>query len=82
VSVLVPLIALGPTVVAGVITLGVMQQISRAFDKVTESFQYLVYSWSTIVELISVYKRLRAFESRIHDVDAPEPPDGALPAST
>ncbi|GAB3664509.1 peptide antibiotic transporter SbmA [Ramlibacter alkalitolerans] len=82
VSVLVPLIALGPTVVAGVITLGVMQQISRAFDKVTESFQYLVYSWSTIVELISVYKRLRAFESRIHDADAPEPPDGALPART
>jgi peptide/bleomycin uptake transporter len=81
VSVLVPLIALGPTVVAGVITLGVMQQISRAFDKVTESFQYLVYSWSTIVELISVYKRLRAFESRIHDnIDMQEPPDGAVPA--
>ena len=63
VGVLVPLIAIGPTVAAGVITLGVMQQISRAFDKVTESFQYLVLSWSTIVELISVYKRLRAFES-------------------
>jgi peptide/bleomycin uptake transporter len=78
VSVLVPLIALGPTVVAGVITLGVMQQISRAFDKVTESFQYLVYSWSTIVELISVYKRLRAFESRIQDPDA-APPDAAPP---
>ena len=79
VSVLVPLIALGPTIVAGVITLGVMQQISRAFDKVTESFQYLVYSWSTIVELISVYKRLRAFESRIHDEPDVEPPEGAVP---
>jgi peptide/bleomycin uptake transporter len=79
VSVLVPLIALGPTVVAGVITLGVMQQISRAFDKVTESFQYLVYSWSTIVELLSVYKRLRAFESTIHEPDVRQPPDGAVP---
>ena len=79
VSVLVPLIAIGPTVAAGVITLGVMQQISRAFDKVTESFQYLVYSWSTIVELISVYKRLRAFESQIHVVEAE---GGALPART
>lgn len=79
VSVLVPLIALGPTVVAGVITLGVMQQISRAFDKVTESFQYLVYSWSTIIELISVYKRLRAFEARIHDIDVQPPGDGAVP---
>ena len=79
VSVLVPLIAIGPTVAAGVITLGVMQQISRAFDKVTESFQYLVYSWSTIVELISVYKRLRAFESRIEEPDAAPPDDGLVP---
>jgi peptide/bleomycin uptake transporter len=78
-SVLVPLVAMGPTVVAGVITLGVYQQIARAFDKVTESFQYLVYSWSTIVELISVYKRLRAFEARIHEPDAAPPDDGLVP---
>jgi peptide/bleomycin uptake transporter len=76
-SVLVPLVAMGPTVVAGVITLGIYQQIARAFDKVTESFQYLVMSWSTIVELISVYKRLRAFEARIHQ----EPLEAAVPAS-
>jgi peptide/bleomycin uptake transporter len=78
-SVLVPLVAMGPTVVAGVITLGVYQQIARAFDKVTESFQYLVYSWSTIVELISVYKRLRAFEARIHQPDVAPPDDGLVP---
>jgi peptide/bleomycin uptake transporter len=65
VSVIVPLLALGPTTVAGAITLGVFQQIARAFDKVTDSFQYLVYSWSTIVELQSVYKRLRVFEQQI-----------------
>ncbi len=29
------------------------------------SFQFLVRSWSTIVDLISVYKRLRAFEAQI-----------------
>ena len=51
--------------VAGAVTLGTMQQIIRAFGKVQESFQYLVTSWSTIVELISVYKRLRAFEAQI-----------------
>jgi peptide/bleomycin uptake transporter len=73
VSVLVPMIALGPTIVAGAITLGVMQQIFRAFDKVTESFQFFVYSWGTIIELISVYKRLRAFEAQIHVPDAPQP---------
>ncbi|MFM8548443.1 MAG: SbmA/BacA-like family transporter, partial [Betaproteobacteria bacterium] len=64
-SVLVPYLALGPTIIAGAVTLGTMQQIIRAFGKVQESFQYLVTSWSTIVELISVYKRLRAFESQI-----------------
>jgi peptide/bleomycin uptake transporter len=57
--------ALGPTLVTGVITLGVMQQIVRAFGRVESSFQYLVNSWTTIVELISVYKRLRAFQHRI-----------------
>jgi peptide/bleomycin uptake transporter len=64
-SVLVPYLALGPTIVAGALTLGVMQQIIRAFGKVQESFQYLVTSWSTIVELISVYKPLRGFEQQI-----------------
>ena len=65
-AVLVPYIALAPTIVAGAFTLGVMQQIVRAFGRVENSFQYLVNSWSTIVELISVYKRLRAFEGQIH----------------
>lgn len=78
-SVLVPLVAMGPTVIAGVFTLGVFQQIARAFDKVTESFQYLVLSWSTIIELISVYKRLRAFEARIHAADEAPPDDGLVP---
>jgi peptide/bleomycin uptake transporter len=62
---LVPYVALGPTLVGGVVTLGLMQQIVRAFGRVESSFQYLVNSWTTIVELISVYKRLRAFQRRI-----------------
>jgi peptide/bleomycin uptake transporter len=69
-GVLVPYIALAPTVVAGAITLGVMQQIVRAFGRVEMSFQFLVRSWGTIVELISVYKRLRAFEATIDTVTA------------
>jgi len=64
-STLVPYIALGPTIVGGVITLGVMQQIVRAFGRVENAFQYLVNSWPTIVKLISVYKRLRQFEAQI-----------------
>ncbi len=69
-TVLVPYIALGPTIVGGAITLGVMQQIVRAFSRVENSFQYLVNAWTTIVELISVYKRLRAFEANIWDYEA------------
>jgi peptide/bleomycin uptake transporter len=57
---MVPYVALAPSIVAGGMTLGVMQQIIRAFGRVESSFQYLVNSWTTIVELISIYKRLKA----------------------
>ncbi len=66
-GVMVPYIALAPTIVAAGFTLGVMQQILRAFGRVESSFQYLVNSWSTIVELMSIYKRLRAFEATLQD---------------
>ena len=66
-GVLVPYIALAPSIVAGGLTLGVMQQIIRAFGRVEGSFQYLVNSWTTIVSLISIYKRLRAFEALMRD---------------
>ena len=60
-----PYIVLAPTIVAGKITLGPLNQILNAFAQVRSSFQYLVNSWPRIVELISIYKRLRAFENRI-----------------
>jgi peptide/bleomycin uptake transporter len=60
-----PYILLAPTIVAGRITLGAMNQILNAFAQVRTSFQYLVNSWSTIVELLSIYQRLRAFEAKI-----------------
>lgn len=60
-----PYIILVPTLVAGKITLGPMQQILSAFGQVRSSFQYLVNSWGTIIELISIYKRLRGFEAMI-----------------
>lgn len=54
-----------PSIAAGAITLGLMMQISNVFGKVRESFQYLIASWPTIIELLSIYKRLRAFESEL-----------------
>jgi peptide/bleomycin uptake transporter len=72
---------LAPTLVAGQITLGTMQQILRAFTQVRSSFQYLVNSWSTIVELISIYQRLRGFEAKIHDEPLPAIESEAEPQS-
>jgi peptide/bleomycin uptake transporter len=60
-----PYLLLAPTIIAGKITLGAMNHILNAFSRVRTSFQYLVNSWSTIVELISIYQRLRAFEAKI-----------------
>jgi peptide/bleomycin uptake transporter len=56
-------ILLVPTIVTGRITLGIWQQILTAFGQVSNSFQFLINSWTTIVELISIYKRLHAFEA-------------------
>lgn len=72
VGVLVPYIALAPTIIAGTVTLGVMQQIIRAFGRVESSFRFLVNSWTTIVELMSIYKRLQAFEAAIANQPLPE----------
>ena len=65
-NVLAAYIFLAPAIVAGVMTLGVMQQIIRAFGRVEGSLQYLFKSWPTIIELASVYKRLREFEVKIN----------------
>ena len=64
-GVILPYIALGPTIISAGVTLGVMQQILRAFGRVESSFQFLVMSWTTIVELMSIYNRLAAFEREI-----------------
>lgn len=64
-AVVVPYIALGPSLVAGLLSLGVLQQVVRAFGKVQDAFQFLVQSWTTIVELLSIYKRLKGFEAEI-----------------
>ena len=61
---------LAPAIVAGVVTLGVMQQIIRAFGRVEGSMQYLLKAWPTIIELASVYKRLREFEDLINSTES------------
>ncbi len=71
-----------PTIAVGAITFGLMQQILTAFSQVTNSFQYLVNSWPTIVELLSIYKRLQAFESAIIDAPLPKMDEEFLQSQT
>jgi len=71
---LIPLIVLGLTIVAGVITFGQFQQIRNAFSQVENSFQFLVNSWPTIIELMSIHKRLKAFESILDGRGADDAP--------
>ncbi|MFT5706002.1 MAG: peptide/bleomycin uptake transporter [Oceanospirillaceae bacterium] len=65
------LILLIPTIAVGAITFGILQQILSAFNQVSNSFQYLVNSWTTIVDLLSVYKRLSSFEAAIEQKAMP-----------
>jgi peptide/bleomycin uptake transporter len=65
-------VILAPSIVAGAITLGAMNQILNALGQVRTSLQYLVNSWTTIVELISIYKRLRAFEATLRGEALPD----------
>lgn len=76
----IPFVALGPTLVAGAITLGVFTQINNAFNQVEESFKFLANSWTTIIDLISIHKRLIAFEALIHDQPIPAIASGATGA--
>jgi len=73
------LLFLGPTIAAAAITFGLYQQIADAFGRVTGSFQFLANSWTTIVELQSVHKRLRDFETHI-PTDSNVETEPSLPA--
>jgi peptide/bleomycin uptake transporter len=59
------LLVLVPSIAAGAITFGIFQQVRNAMGEVKEAMQYLVRSWPSIIELISIYKRLRAFEATL-----------------
>jgi peptide/bleomycin uptake transporter len=67
--VLIPYIALGPSIMGGFLTLGSINQIVNAFKQVETSLQYILRSWGLIVEFVSVYKRLREFEEKIKNFD-------------
>jgi len=64
--VIVPYLIMGPGLFSGLITLGVLVQVSNAFSKVRESFSIFIANWTTITELRSIFKRLKEFEVNIN----------------
>jgi peptide/bleomycin uptake transporter len=64
--IIVPYLIMGPGLFTGLITLGVLVQVSNAFSKVRESFSIFISNWTTITELRSIHKRLREFETNIN----------------
>jgi len=61
-DVIFPYLLLAPSISAGSMSMGQITQTISAFNSVSRCFQFLVMSWKTIVELLSIFKRLRAFE--------------------
>jgi peptide/bleomycin uptake transporter len=68
---LLPFFVLVPAIAAGAITFGVFQQVRASFGEVRDAMQYLVKSWPSIVEFMSIYKRLRAFEATLRGEELP-----------
>ena len=64
--VIVPYLIMGNGLFTGLITLGILVQVSNAFDQVRSSFSVFIDNWTTVTELRSIYKRLKEFEININ----------------
>ena len=63
--VIVPYLLVGPGLFTKLITLGVVVQVSNAFQKVHEGFGVFLYQFTQITELRSIWKRLKEFEANL-----------------
>lgn len=63
--VIVPYMIMGSGLFTGLVTLGILVQVSNAFSQVRESFSVFIENWTTITELRSIHKRLKEFEENI-----------------
>ena len=68
-----PYLVMGPGLFTGLITLGVMVQVSNAFSRVHGGFALFLHNWTTITELRSIWKRLHEFENNLDRYAIPEP---------
>ena len=62
---IVPYLVMGPGLFTGMLTLGVMVQVSNAFSRVHGGFSLFLHNWTTITELRSIWRRLHEFEANL-----------------
>ena len=63
--IIVPYLIVGPSLFTGAVLLGVVVQVSNAFQKVHGGFALFLENWTTITELRSIWKRLHEFERNL-----------------
>lgn len=63
--VMMPILILLPGLFQGVMTLGVMMQVTHAFAQVNDSLSIFLNNWTSITELRSIRKRLLEFERNL-----------------
>ena len=69
VTTLTPLLMMGPGLFSGIVTFGLFQQVSSAFDRVDGAFRIILDNWTTLTELRSIWKRLHEFEDNLVKYD-------------
>jgi len=65
--VIVPYVIMGPGLFTGLITLGVLVQVSNSFDQVRSSFSLFIDNWQVVTKIRSVVRRLREFNKKIDE---------------
>jgi len=81
ITLLTPLVMIGPGMMAGAVTFGTFQQVSNAYNRVDGAFSIILDNWTVLTELRSIWKRLHEFEVNLdrydtgHDINdvAPDP---------
>jgi peptide/bleomycin uptake transporter len=63
------LVVLAPAYFDQLITLGVLFQVLNAFGRVESSMGYFIDRWTTIVDFLSVIRRLREFNKALDDAE-------------
>lgn len=65
ITLLTPLLMIGPAMFTGAVTFGLLNQISNAYNRVDASFAIILDNWTTLTELRSIWKRLHEFEANL-----------------